>query len=95
MTDESTLVYFLLGLLQVIIIGLNSWLLLTMVKVVQRLAAMETKFDAFPIQQINNNRHRIEQLERHQELVDHRMGVIEGTLEAIKRFCGANHNTNL
>ena len=62
--DSQGMVYALLGCLQVIGIGLGAWVLATMVKVLERLAQLEAKFDEFPIKQISNNRHRIEQLER-------------------------------
>ena len=89
------IVVLLIGTLQLITIGLTGWVLSTVVKMLQRLATMEGKFDAFPIQQIANNRHRVEQLEKHQELVDHKLTSLERAMEAVKTFCGKQHNANL
>ena len=95
MTNEPTFIYFLLGTLQLIGISLTGWALLTLVKVLQRIASLEGKFDAFPVQQIANNRHRVEQLEKHQEIVDHRLTGLEQAVDAIRNFCGQRNNTNL
>ena len=66
--DQAQVIYLLIGLLQVIGIGLTAWALLTLVQVLERLAKLEAKFDEFPVQLIYNNRHRIEQAERMLEL---------------------------
>jgi len=95
MTDPEHTISILLGTLQLITIGLIGWTLSTLVKLLQRMSNLEGKFDAFPIQQINNNRHRIEQLERHEETVLLRLTAVERAVEAVKVFCGKNHNSNL
>lgn len=93
--DAEQIIIFLVGTLQVIGIGLMAWILKTIIALIQRIAVLEGKFDAFPIAQIANNRHRIEQLEKHQELVDHKIGSIEKVIETIKTFCMKQHGGNL
>lgn len=67
----------LVGLLQLICVGLSTWVLLKLVSVLERLAVLESKFDAFPVEQISKNRHRIENLERFNERVDARLLALE------------------
>lgn len=85
----------LLGLIEVIIAGLLGWLCLKMVEVLERLNKMEGKFDSFPVSQIQNNRHRIEGLERHMEGVEIRLSSLEKVVDALKSFCNTKHSGNL
>jgi hypothetical protein len=93
--DTQMIIWFLIGTINTVTLAVLGWVLLTLIKVLQRLASLEGKFDAFPIQQIANNRHRIEQLEKHQELADHKIGLLERGFEKFKDFCGAQHGTDL
>jgi len=68
MENTYAIIFFLLGLLQVIAIGLTSWALLTLVRVLERLAKIEGKVDEFPLAQVASNRHRIENIERAMDL---------------------------
>lgn len=95
MNSPEHLILLLIGTLQVIAIGLISWTLNTIVKMLQRMSNLEGKFDAFPIQQINNNRHRLEGLERHQETVLIRLTTLEQVVNGIKAFCNSKHGGNL
>lgn len=85
----------LLGLIEIIIAGLMGWLCLKMVEVLERLNKMEGKFDSFPISQIQNNRHRIEGLERHMEGLEIRHNALEKVVDAVKTFCNQKHSGNL
>jgi len=90
MANEQ-LVYFLLGILQLVGIGLTSWALLTLVRVLERLAKMDTKIDAFPLSQIQSNRHRIENLERSTDLHTEQIANLRARcqeLHAPGRACG-------
>lgn len=68
---------FLLGVLQVVTVGLSAWVLLRIVDILQRITKMESKFDSLPIARIDNNRHRIENLERTMDGVQMRVSNIE------------------
>ena len=95
MTNPENLILFLLGTLQLIAIGISTWTLTTVIRLLQRTAMLEGKFDSFPHQQIANNRHRIEQLEKHQETVLLRMSTVEKVIDSVRAFCNKNHMGNI
>jgi len=96
---DIVFIYFLLGLLQVIGIGLSVWVLTTMVKVLERLAKLEVKIEEIPIaeikEDIRKNRHRINQLDSNQAELRTEMSTLRKAVESIKNYCNHNHGGNL
>lgn len=78
-----------MALLQGIGIGLTSWALLTLVKVLERLAKIEAKVDEFPLSQISSNRHRIEGLERGMDLHTEQIANIRAKCIEMHRPAGS------
>ena len=74
--DSLTLLSF--GVLQSIGVGLSAWALVKIVAVLERLAKLEGKFDGIPLEQISNNRHRVENLEKAVDRLELRLTSIEG-----------------
>jgi len=79
--EPQSLVFVLVGFLQIIAIGLIGWALLKIIELLDRVGHLEGKFDAFPMQQVTHNRHRIEQLERQSETTILRVNRIEKVCE--------------
>ena len=96
---DSVFIYFLLGLLQVIGIGLSVWVLTTMVKVLERLAKLEVKIEEIPIAEIKDdiskNRHRINQLDSNHAELKTELNGLKRVVESMKNFCNHNHGANL
>lgn len=79
--DTQSFVFVLVGALQLIAIGLIGWALLKIIELLDRVGHLEGKFDAFPMQQVSHNRHRIEQLEKQNETMVMRLSRIERVCE--------------
>jgi len=96
---DSVFVYFLLGLLQVIGIGLSVWVLSTMVKVLERLSKLEVKIEEIPISEmkddIRKNRHRINQLDNNHAKLKTELGGLQRVVDSIKNYRNHNHGGNL
>jgi len=84
--------FFLMGLIQVITLTVSGWALLKIIDIGEKQAEMNGKFDTFPIQQISNNRHRIEGLEKHIEIIDLKLSNVEKLVESLKVYCAGIHN---
>lgn len=84
--NTEQVVWFLIGTLQLIALSMHTWVAMKIIELLQRTSILEGKFDAFPIQQIYNNRHRVENLEK--EVGG--MGIRIEHLE--KRRGGSNHD---
>lgn len=72
-------IMFLLGVLQVVILGIGSWSLLTIIKVNQKQGILETKFEEGLMR-------RVDRLEKQEASVGERLTKIEAGIADVKQI---------